>query len=131
MKKQVEVVAAIIVNNNEILCVQRGPNKFDYISNKYEFPGGKIEHGEDQVSALKRELSEELNISLNNPFKFMTVNHEYPDFHLVMHAYVCEVESRFFELKEHINAVWRIPNEMEDLDWAAADLPIVYKLMNP
>ncbi len=128
MKKQIEVVAAVIVNENEILCVQRGPNKLDYISHKYEFPGGKIEPGEDQVSALKRELVEELNVSFSNPFKLMTVNHEYPDFNLTMHAYVCEVISRDIELKEHINAVWRASDNLGDLDWAAADLPIVQKL---
>ncbi len=130
MKKQIEVVAAVIVNENDILCVQRGPNKLDYISHKYEFPGGKIEPGEDQVSALKRELIEELNVSFNNPFKLMIVNHEYPDFNLIMHAYVCEVNSRDIELKEHIYAVWRASDNLEDLDWAAADLPIVQKLMS-
>lgn len=41
--KQVKVAAAIIVNNDKILCVQRGSNKFDYISKKFEFPGGKID----------------------------------------------------------------------------------------
>ena len=71
MKKLVEVVAAIIVHNDEILCVQRGPNKYAYISEKFEFPGGKIEPGEDQVSALKRELNEELNVEISNPFKLI------------------------------------------------------------
>jgi 8-oxo-dGTP diphosphatase len=130
MKKLVEVVAAVIVNDHEILCVQRGPNKFNYISEKFEFPGGKIETGEDQVTALKRELIEELNVDFNNPFKLMTVEHEYPDFKLIMHAYVCEVPNRNIELKEHIDLVWRTSDNMDDLDWAAADLPIVQKLKN-
>ena len=61
--KKVEVVAAIIYFNDEILCVQRPKNKLTYISEKFEFPGGKIENGETQKEALQRELSEELNIS--------------------------------------------------------------------
>ncbi len=128
MKKLVEVVAAVIVHNEEILCVQRGANKYEYISKKFEFPGGKIEDGEDQVSALKRELKEELNVKISNPFKLMTVDHEYPDFILLMHAYVCEVSSRDIELTEHIGLEWRATNNLEGLDWAAADLPIVEKL---
>ena len=41
-KKKVEVVAAVIMHNQKILCVQRGENKLEYISNKFEFPGGKM-----------------------------------------------------------------------------------------
>lgn len=44
--KEIKVSAAIIINKGKILCVQRGVNKFEYISNKFEFPGGKIEEGE-------------------------------------------------------------------------------------
>ena len=44
--KHIEVVAAIIIYENKILCVQRGENKLSYISKKYEFPDGKMEPGE-------------------------------------------------------------------------------------
>ena len=44
--KKIEVVAAIIKLDDEILCVQRQKNKLPYISEKFEFPGGKIETGE-------------------------------------------------------------------------------------
>ena len=64
--KKVEVVAAIIYFGNEILCVQRPENKLTYISKKFEFPGGKIELGETQKEALKRELLEE---SLHSPMR--------------------------------------------------------------
>ncbi len=51
--KKIEVVAAIIYFENKILCVQRPKNKLSYISEKFEFPGGKIEKGESQKEALK------------------------------------------------------------------------------
>ena len=58
--KKIEVVAAIIKNENKILCVQRAKNKLDYISEKFEFPGGKIEKKETKTEALRRELVEEM-----------------------------------------------------------------------
>lgn len=57
--KHIKVVAAIITHKEKILCVQRGVHKYNYISKKYEFPGGKIEIGETQEDALIREIKEE------------------------------------------------------------------------
>ena len=54
--KKIEVVAAIVYFQNEIFCVQRPKNKLSYISEKFEFPGGKIEKGESKIEALRREL---------------------------------------------------------------------------
>ncbi|MBP6300238.1 MAG: NUDIX domain-containing protein, partial [Arenimonas sp.] len=62
--KHIEVSAAIIINDGKILCVQRNVNKFDYISMKYEFPGGKLELGESKEVAVKREINEELNLDI-------------------------------------------------------------------
>jgi len=64
--KHIEVVAAIIVNDNKILCVQRGESKLDYISKKYEFPGGKMEVGEKREETIKREISEKGDHELIN-----------------------------------------------------------------
>ena len=127
--KKIEVVAGIIYNKKKILCVQRGINKYSYISKKYEFPGGKIEKNETNEIALRRELIEELDISVEVDDLFMKVRHEYNDFHLTMHAYICNAKSRKIQLNEHINAKWLFPNEMDNLDWAAADIPIVDRLM--
>lgn len=127
--KKIEVVAAIIYCKNEILCVQRPQNKFPYISEKFEFPGGKIEIGETKINALNREIFEELNITINIKSFFMTVVHEYPDFELTMHSYKCEVESKEVFLNEHISLEWLNLNELQKLDWAGADIPIVNKLL--
>ena len=70
MKKHYTVSAAIIVENKKILCVQRNKGKYDYISYKYEFPGGKLEEGENEEDALKREISEELNLEIDVIEKF-------------------------------------------------------------
>jgi 8-oxo-dGTP diphosphatase len=127
--KKVEVVAAILINGNEILCTQRAENKFEYISKKFEFPGGKIEPGETRQSALKRELNEELNIDpeINQPY--LTVVHQYPDFELTMHSFLCNTDTKKVVLSEHISSKWLKRSELINLDWAAADIPIVKKLI--
>ena len=60
--KELEVVAGIVICDDEILCMQRNQAKYNYISYKFEFPGGKIQPSESPTEALKRELTEELEI---------------------------------------------------------------------
>ena len=129
LMKSIEVVAGIIFFQNQILCVQRPKNKLHYISGKFEFPGGKIENGESKEEALKRELLEELNISTNIKSLFLTVVHEYPDFKLIMHSFICEVKTKELTLNEHIALEWLEIKDIKKLDWAAADIPIVNKLV--
>lgn len=129
--KTYQVTAAIIKNKTQILCMQRPKSKYDYISYKYEFPGGKVEEGESLSDCLSRELDEELEIShdVKEEHYFMTVNHEYPDFAIEMHAFIVEVSTRNFVRKEHIDHKWLEIEELNLLDWAPADVPIVERLM--
>lgn len=127
--KQVEVSAAIIINNKKILCVQRGSNKFEYISNKFEFPGGKVESGELPSDAAIREIYEELKMTISVEREFLTVNHRYPDFNIKMHSFICSTLTKELELSEHISFQWLGKSELKFLDWAAADIPIVDKLI--
>ena len=128
--KSIEVVAAIIQFNNKILCVQRGENKLEYISKKYEFPGGKMESGETKEETIKREILEELKMEITVEKEFLTVTHQYPDFILTMHSFLCSCESPELSLTEHIDFKWLSKEEMEHLDWAAADIPIMEKLIS-
>lgn len=127
--KKIVVVAAILVENTKVLCVQRGVHKLSYISKKFEFPGGKIEAGESNEQALVREISEELKVNIEVGQSFLTVEHEYPDFALVMHSYLCKIKNmQTLQLTEHIDYKWLAAAELETLDWAAADVPIVKRL---
>jgi len=128
--KKIEVVAGIIFFGDQILCVQRPKNKYPYISEKFEFPGGKIEKGETKEEALKRELSEELNLTINIKSLYLTVNHKYPDFKITMDSFICEVKTKELTLNEHIDKKWLTPRELEKLNWAAADIAIVNKLVS-
>ena len=104
--KKVTVVAAVIQDHDNFLCVQRGPNKYPYISKKWEFPGGKIEANETEQEALIRELKEELHLDLTVNEKLITVNHDYNDFSLTMHTYLCSTPMiyRSFQGKATVKA---------------------------
>jgi len=121
----IEVVAAVLCKGAKVYCVQRPKNSKEYISLKWEFPGGKVEQGEDPIHALKREIQEELQLEIQNVEFLITVEHTYPDFHLVMHAYTCEISSGEPVLTEHMDLKWLSAEELDKLDWAAADIPIV------
>lgn len=125
-----KVVAAVIVHHGEILCVQKGGNKFNYLSYKYEFPGGKIEPGEREEDALLREILEELDLHITIGHKIAVVNHQYPDFMVTLTAYLCSSASRKLKLTEHINASWLLKEQLKTLNWVGADQPIVERLQH-
>ena len=128
--KEVHVAAAVIIREGKILCVQRSGNKLEYISKKWEFPGGKVESGEELENTIKREILEELKVKIYVRDFLVQVNHEYPDFKLKMDTFICEIENGDLTLTEHIDLKWLSTSELSTLDWAAADVPIVAKLLS-
>jgi 8-oxo-dGTP diphosphatase len=126
--KHYSVVAAIIKSGLYFLCVQRDKGKYDYISYKYEFPGGKVEPGETNEEALKREIREELDLQLYDLQEYIVIDHAYPDFSLTMHCYSASCDNAKPMLKEHIDYKWLTKEELNQLDWAAADIPAVEKI---
>lgn len=125
--KHIKVVAAVLINGNKIFCVQRPEHKFNYLSYKFEFPGGKIEEGENKIEALKREIREELSIEIEVDYELIENFHEYPDFALTMTSFICYTKEKPV-LNEHISEVWLTKNELDKLDWAEADKPVVSRL---
>ncbi|MHC1780864.1 MAG: (deoxy)nucleoside triphosphate pyrophosphohydrolase [Bacteroidales bacterium] len=130
MGKTVKVVAAIVVNEGKILCVKRGLAGYSYIAGRYEFPGGKIEAGEDAQEALHREIFEELDIEIEIISEYMTVNHTYPDFEIVLQTFICTNKRGDITLREHSDYKWLSPDKLDTLKWAQADYPIVEKLIS-
>ena len=127
MKKTYEVVAAVIEKDRKIFCAQRGPQKS--LAYKWEFPGGKIEKGESHHEALIREIKEELKTLINVKNHIASTYYEYKDFNIFLHSYYCQVIEGDLEITEHIDSKWIDKDEIDKLDWAAADIETVNKIM--
>ena len=125
--RRIEVVAAVIQKDNKVFCAQRNLAKSQ--GGKWEFPGGKIEEGETKEEALVREIKEELDSEIVVDKYLMTVEHDYPTFHITMHAYLCSLVNGELTLKEHNDSIWLTKENLLTLDWADADKPIVNKLI--
>ena len=126
--KAISVVAAVIRNGNKIFATQRGYGDF---KDRWEFPGGKIESGEEPKTALVREIKEELDTEINVGNLIKIVETDYPAFHITMYVYWCDIVKGELTLLEHEDAKWV---EIDDklafaVDWLPADMEVVLKLL--
>lgn len=125
----VKVVCAVIRKGFRVFCVQKGGTKYPYTSYKWEFPGGKVEEGEIQQRALRRELKEELNYDVKVEGRVTSVNYAYPDFEIDLHAWQCTpVKNATYTLNEHVDAHWVPLWKLKKMDFAAADKVIIRKM---
>ena len=120
--KSIEVVAAIIKDKDKILATRRGYGEF---INMWEFPGGKVEPGETKEEALHREIQEELKVSISIDKYLKTIEYDYPNFHLVLHSYLCSISEGTIQLMEHNAAKWVTKSEIDSLEWLPADDEII------
>ncbi len=126
MKKQINVVGAVVVRDRQIMCAQRGPD--GSLPGMWEFPGGKVEPEETPVSALEREIIEELQCEVRVGDPVATTTHEY-DFGIVtLSTFYCELVSGTPRLTEHAEVRWVEPEDLDELTWAPADVPAVKRI---
>ena len=126
-KKAIEVVAAVLLKDGKIYATQRGYGPY---KDKWEFPGGKIEQGETHEHALEREIKEELDTEIEVGDFLCTVEYDYPEFHLTMHCFLCDVVSGKLTLLEHEDAKWLKRDGIWSVDWLPADVEVVKVLEN-
>ena len=124
-KKVINVVAAIIHDDNKIFATQRGYGEF---KGGWEFPGGKVEYGETPEQALVREIREELDTEIAVGELLDTIEYDYPSFHLSMKCFWAEIVSGDLILKEHEAAKWLHKDELDTVEWLPADIALVEKM---
>lgn len=120
--KIVNVVAAIIKDNDKIFATQRG---YGDLKGGWEFPGGKVEPHETLQEALKREIKEELDVEIEVDDFVAKIEYDYPNFHLSMNCFFVRIINGKLKLKEHSNAKWLASDELDSVDWLPADLTII------
>jgi 8-oxo-dGTP diphosphatase len=122
-----QVVAALIVKDDKILVCQR--TRHQTMPLKWEFPGGKIETGEQPRDALHRELDEELGIQATVGEEVMRIRHQYKT--------GSSVELRFYAVREYAGSLenrifreirWATRSELPTFDFLEADLKLVKDL---
>lgn len=123
--KTIKVAAAIIIDSDKILAVQRGYGEFKGL---WEFPGGKIEAGETAESALKREIREELDVDIEILQLFDFIEYDYESFHLSMKCFLVHVADGSITLKEHSAARWLGKNDLTSVAWLPADIALIENL---
>ena len=121
--KKLEVVAAIIKENEKYFVTQRGYGEY---KGWWEFPGGKIENGESKEEALKREIREELATEIEIDRLITTVQFDYPEFHLIMHCFICHITAGQLQLLEAKAAKWLDKNDLASVEWLPADRAILH-----
>ena len=113
------VVAAIIKRDKQYLIVQRNKNK--HLGLKWEFPGGKLYENESFEEALKREIQEELNITINIHEKIAEEKYQDEKIDIILHYYLCTYESGTMKLNEHEDFSWVEKKDFNKYDFAEGD----------
>lgn len=119
----INVVCGFIFKDDQVLIARKAPGKS--LAGKWEFPGGKIQEGEDPEQALKRELQEELGMEVNVNHFIAENLHHYEAFTIRLRAFKCEFISASFELTDHDRVEWVHPLQLSNYDLAEADKPFI------
>lgn len=124
MIEELHVSCAIIEGGGLVLAAQRSAHMA--LPGKWEFPGGKIEKYESPAAALRREIQEELGVDIElmqelppHPFPHK------PGLQLVLWPFIARLHSDRIRLKEHQQVRWCSSEELQQLDWAPADWPVL------
>ena len=124
-RPKIVVVGAMLRDSkNRIFSCMRPDG--DVWAGWWEFPGGKVEEGESLTGALRREIEEELEISVTPKSKICEIKYSYKDRDVELHIFDCGiVNGNEISLKEHEDSRWLTQHELLDVKWLPADLPTI------
>jgi 8-oxo-dGTP diphosphatase len=121
------VCAAVIISGGRVLIVKRRSGSHG--GGRWEFPGGKLEYGEDTIDCLVREIKEELGCSIRAESLYDVSSHIYPDGrHYVILFYRCAIVDGELKALEHEEVKWVKPSELKDYEFVGADKEVAAKL---
>lgn len=123
MKKRIDVTAAIIVKDRKVFIARRKAGI--HLAGYWEFPGGKLEEGETPEACLARELKEEFNIIVSVGAFVGESIYDYGAKIVRLLAYQVEHVAGDFELIDHDEIRWLSLGELNNVQWAPADIPLV------
>lgn len=123
MKNVIEVTAAVIVKDGRVLAARRGPGK--HLEGFWEFPGGKLEEDESPETCLERELVEEFSISSTIGGYIGESVYDYGEKVVRLLGYEVEHTGGEFQLVDHDELRWLKMDQLADVKWAPADIPLV------
>jgi len=127
--KKVDVVGAVIYDKNQNKYLATMRNKEKNQGGLWEFPGGKIEEGENPETALIREIKEELNCIIEVKELLVDHTHQYRELTVRLITYLCTINSGIPRLNEHEAMTWVCKEELPSLTWAEADIPTVQHII--
>jgi 8-oxo-dGTP diphosphatase len=120
----VRVVAAVIVDGDKVLACRRAAHKS--MAGYWEFPGGKVEPGETDQVALAREIREELRVEIEVGELVGNSIARAGDVEIELVAYFARVVvDEITNSLDHDEFRWLLASELDSLDWAPADVPIL------
>lgn len=125
---EINVVAALIFRRGKVLLAQRGESGDQ--AGLWEFPGGKVEAGETQPQALRRELNEELAIDAHIDSYLATESREVAGRRIHLHGWLVSDFSGEPQLSCHQALVWCQPEEALSYPLAPADIPLLQAWLN-
>lgn len=124
----IDVVCGVILDGSgRILACRRPMGK--HLGGLWEFPGGKVEKGENPTEALVRELAEELEIRVEVERGLAEVRWRYPAVEIRLMPFFCRILEGEVRPVEHTEVVWLERTKLPELEWAPADLPVIGEIL--
>ncbi len=122
----IQVAAGLICQEGRYLIARRKSGV--HLGGLWEFPGGKREAGETLEDCLRRELREELSITVTDPVHFQVIRHEYPERTVELHFFRCAIAEGQVKPVDCAEVKWIAPEEFGQFAFPPADRPVLEAL---
>ena len=119
-----KVIVGVVINQHQKILIAKSPHHW-HCGGLWEFPGGKIERGESDQQALRRELQEELNITAEQYSYFLTIQHDYPEVSVELRVWLVNQFSGEVCGMEQQIVRWVDLDKLNQYAFPEANLPII------